>query len=148
MNRARSNGRGSIRPAISWSRASAAAVSSMASVHSAGVLSTLTCTGILPGLAKWCTAPGGTATTSPGPASSRRRSTLNLIVPSSTVNRSSCSGWLWLFGTRPPGASTRSQTSASPVIRGRSKIVIRSPLSGFSMTWFGEVMVVTSRAPA
>jgi hypothetical protein len=32
------------------------------------------------------------------------------------------------------------------VSRGRSKIVIRSPLSGFSMTWFGEVMVVTSTA--
>jgi hypothetical protein len=34
---------------------------------------------------------------------------------------------------------------ADPVTRGRSKIVIRSPLSGFSMTWFGEVIVVTSR---
>ena len=69
---------------------------------------------------------------SPGPAITRRLPTRNLIRPASTVKDSSCRGWAWLLGTRPPGARSSSHSSTLPSERGR--IVIRSPLSGFSMT--------------
>ena len=80
-------------------------------MFSAGMVRTATVAGPGPALAKWCTVPGGTRTVSPGPAISRRPPTRNLICPASTVKHSSCSGWAWLLGTRPPGASTSSHSS-------------------------------------
>src|SRR5450755_3740861 len=102
---------------------------------SAGLVCTATRAARDPALAKWCTVPGGIRTVSPGPAVTRRPPTRNFSCPSSTVKHSSCSGWAWLLGTRPPGASTSSQSSSVPPVSAAvARIVICSPLRGFSMT--------------
>src|ERR1700728_337974 len=135
MNSASSTGLGTMRAAACWAWAMAAAVSSSSCMLSAGQGCTATLAGRGPAFAKWCTVAGGTSTVSPGPAVIRRPPTRNRIRPSSTVKHSSCSGWAWLLGTRPPGAS---RSSHSRTLRRSSaavaRIVIRSPLSGVTMT--------------
>ena len=78
--------------------ASATAVSKSRSILSAGRISTRTSAGRSPWLAKSCGARGGTTTTSPGPATMRSRRSRKRIVPSTTSNRSSWSGWRWRAG--------------------------------------------------
>ena len=68
-----------------------------------------------------------------GPAVIRRPPTRNRIRPASTVKHSSCSGWAWLLGTCPPGAS-RAPSQHAGRRAARRAIVICSPLSGLLMT--------------
>jgi hypothetical protein len=102
------------------------------SIFSAGRNSTRTSV-LVPAFAKSCFWPGGTTTTSPGPATTRWRPIRKRIVPSTTSKRSSCFGWMcWPPGTWPPAGSPevdRQQLSVSAALR---RIVIRSPLAGFS----------------
>ena len=53
------------------------------------------------------------------------------IVPSTTSNRSSWSGWRWRGRGRPPGGSSRSIATSSPFVSAEvARKVIRSPLAG------------------
>ena len=69
-----------------------------------------------PPLVNLCTRPAGTTTVSPAPATIFRIPSRNVIVPSSTWKRSSCSGWTCAPGTRPSAESSSSNSSRSPPV--------------------------------
>ena len=103
-------------------------------MSSAGTTSTRALTGAPLRFAKRCTRPAGTTTVSPGPATIFFAPRRNVISPSRTWKRSSCSGWTWAPGTWPSAVSVSSNSSRSPPVSAevaRNSIV--SPETGFWM---------------
>ena len=103
-------------------------------MSSAGTTSTRARATSLPLLVNLCTRPAGTTTVSPAVAMIFRRPSRNVIVPSSTWKRSSCSGCTCAPGTRPSAESSSSNSSSAPPVSAAVWMkVMRSPLTGLSI---------------
>ena len=61
--------------------------------------------------------------------------------PATTSKRSVWIGWTCGIGTAPPGASPSSKASSSPPVVAEVWVKVkRSPVTGFSRVWPGEIM--------
>ena len=64
--------------------------------------------------------------------------------PSATSKRSVWIGWTCGIGTAPPGRSAKSKASSSPPVLAAVCVKVkRSPVTGFSRVWPGEIIVVS-----